>query len=416
MERSILHCDCNSFFASVELLEHPELALLPVAVCGNPAQRHGIILAKNEAAKRYNIQTAETVYSALRKCPQLQLLAPHHERYTHYSRVINAIYGRFTDRVEPFGIDESWLDITGTWQLFGASPTAVAQEIRRTVKNETGLTISVGVSFNKVFAKLGSDYKKPDAVTVFGADDYRLRVWALPVGALLYVGKSAQGALKQMGIQNIGQLAAADPLEIQRKLGKLGLEISRYARGLDDAPVRRADEAEEVKSVGNGLTFTRNLVGADDVRAGLYSLADEVASRLRRHARYATSVQVIIKDTNLKSISRQKPLPFPSYLAKDIGEAAVQLVCANWDLREPIRMLTVTAQNLTDGTGAQQLSLFGDAQKPDKKRESLERSMDTIRAKYGKHAIAAGRAVKNDLGLDEIGMDEKGAAARQRDE
>lgn len=406
MERSILHCDCNGFFASVELLTHPELANVPVAVCGNPENRHGIILAKNELAKRFHIQTAETVHSALRKCPDLHLLPPHHDRYAHYSRIINEIYARFTDRVEPFGIDESWLDLTGTWHLFGQNAEEVAHEIRRTVKNETGLTISVGVSFNKVFAKLGSDYKKPDAVTVFAQDDYKMRVWALPVGALLYVGRQAQATLAGMGIRNIGQLAAADPAEIQSALGKLGTEISRYARGLDDAPVRAVGEHDEVKSVGNGLTFKRNLVGLDDIRAGLLALSDEVAGRLRRHSLFATAVQVIIKNPDLKSISRQKQLAYPTHLAKDIGGAALELVQANWSMTAPIRMLTVTALNLTDGTDAQQLTLLGEPLQSDKKREQLEKSMDAIRAKYGKHAIGAGRAVKNDLGLEGLEIDE----------
>lgn len=401
-----MHCDCNGFFASVELLSHPELENVPVAVCGNPENRHGIILAKNEHAKRFNIQTAETVHSALRKCPDLHLLPPHHTLYAHYSRVINDIYARFTDRVEPFGIDESWLDLTGTWHLFGASAEEVAHEIRRTVKNETGLTISVGVSFNKVFAKLGSDYKKPDAVTVFSQDNYKLRVWALPVGALLYVGKQTQSVLAGMGIKNIGQLAAAEPAELQRALGKLGAEISRYARGLDDAPVRAAGEHDAVKSVGNGLTFKRNLVGYDDIRAGLLALADEVAVRLRRHGLFATAVQVVIKNPELKSISRQKQLAYPTHLAKDLGTAALALVQDNWSMTAPIRMLTVTALNLTDGTDAQQLTLLGEPPQPDKKREQLEKSMDAIRAKYGKHAIGVGRAVKNDMGLEGLDSDE----------
>ena len=407
MERVILHCDCNSFFASVELLSHPELQGVPVAVCGNPESRHGIILAKNEPAKQYHIQTAETVYSALRKCPGLTLLAPHHERYTHYSKIINEIYGRFTDKVEPFGIDESWLDITHSWQLFGSSPLEVAHEIRRTVKNETGLSISVGLSFNKVFAKLGSDYKKPDAVTVFDAQSYRLRVWALPVGALLYVGKAAQQTLAGMDIHNIGQLAAADPVALHAALGKLGLEISRFARGEDSAPVRSANEACEVKSVGNGLTFKRNLLGLDDIKAGTFSLADEVAVRLRRHGLQCTAVQITIKDTALKTITRQKQLPFATHLARDISEACLALITEHWSLAQPIRMLTVTALNLTDGTGAQQLSLFETRPKKNEKQERLEKSMDTIRQKYGKMAIAAASAVKNDIGIDDIEMDTK---------
>ncbi len=406
-QRWVFHCDCNSFYASVELLHRPELRAVPTAVCGDPAHRRGIILAKNEAAKKYGVQTAETVYSALKKCPELHLLAPHHDEYRRYSRTGNAIYAAYTDRVEPFGIDESWLDMTGTWHLFGDSPAAVADRIRRQVKEETGLTLSVGVSFNKVFAKLGSDYKKPDATTVIGPEDWKRIVWPLPVGSLLYVGGSARQTLAGLGVRTIGQLAAQDPETLRHTLGKLGAELSNYARGLDDAPVRGADERPEVKSVGNSMTFARDLVTLDDVRAGAGALADEVAARLRGHGLYCTAVQVIIKDTQLKSISRQKQLPRASHLAADIGKAAVELVRGNWDGR-PIRMLSVTALGLTDGSLVQ-LSLFDQGGGPaDGRRENLEKSLDAIRHKFGKHAIASAGVLNNDIGLAPIGLRENG--------
>ncbi|MDD3428487.1 MAG: DNA polymerase IV [Oscillospiraceae bacterium] len=404
MERYILHCDCNSFFASVELLSYPQLRFLPVAVCGSADDRHGIILAKNEAAKRFQVQTAETIWQAKRKCPTLTLLPPHHDRYRHYSKIINDIYQKYTDRVEPFGIDESWLDVSGTWHLFAASPYALAEKLRQEVKAATGLTISIGVSFNKVFAKLGSDYKKPDATTVITRENYTQIVYPLPVGALLYVGKSAQSTLSALGITTIGQLAAADPALVTDALGKLGTQISSYARGLDDAPVRRCDEATELKSVGNGTTFKRNLLGAADIRTGVNALADSVAWRLRKEGLKCTTVQVIIKDASLKSISRQKPLPFATYLAKDIAAAAYELICANWDMRSPIRMLTVTGLNLTTGDCVQQLSLFEAPKQLDKKQEKLEKAMDTIRGKYGRTAIASGSLLKNDIGLGKIGI------------
>lgn len=402
MERVVFHCDCNSFFASCELLTHPELRDVPVAVCGDPASRHGIILAKNEPAKRYHVQTAETVYSALRKCPSLHLLAPHHERYRELSRLVNAIYARYTDCIEPFGIDESWLEMTHTWHLFGDAPEAVAHEIRRAVKNELGLTISVGVSFNKVFAKLGSDYKKPDAVTVFSRRNYRELVWPLPAGDLLFVGKSAQAQLAQMGVRTIGALACASEAELRDRLGKLGPEIRRYARGEDDAPVRRAGEAEEVKSVGNGLTFRRDLTSLSDARTGIGPLAEEVAMRLRRGGLFCCSVQLLIKDAKLQSISRQKQLSYPTHLARDIADAALSLLRENWTFPHPIRMLTVTALHLTDGSDfVQQLSLLEKPPPaPDAKREKLEQSMDRIREKYGKTAVGSASTVRSDLGLE----------------
>lgn len=403
-DRVIFHCDCNSFYASVELLSHPELRDVPVAVCGDPESRHGIILAKNEPAKRFGIQTAETVYSALRKCPNLTLLPPHHDRYRVKSRQVNAIYARYTDRVEPFGIDESWLDMTGTWHLFGPSPKAVADQIRQVVRDETGLTLSVGVSFNKVFAKLGSDYKKPYATTVIGPEDFKRMVWPLPVESLLYVGRTTRKTLNGLGVRNIGQLAAADPEQLRQALGKLGPELRLYALGRDEAPVRRADEQPEVKSVGNGMTFRRDLVSRDDVAAGLTALSDEVAARLRAHGLLCTAVQVLIKDTDLRSITRQAPLPAPTHLARDIARAAQALVEKNWPAQKPIRMLTVTALNLTDGTGARQLSWLEPEPQSDEKREKLEQSLDAIRKKYGKASIASASRLNSDLGLGPLSM------------
>lgn len=248
-DRVILHCDLNCFFASVELLDKPALWEVPVAVCGDPASRHGIILAKNEPAKKRGVQTAETVWQAKKKCPVLVLLPPHHELYKEYSKKVNAIYERFTDLVEPFGIDESWLDVTGSLHLFGGDAKALADRIRETVKAETGLTVSVGVSFNKVFAKLGSDLKKPDATTVIDRDHWRDIVWPLPLGDMLFAGKAAQRTLGQYGIETIGQLAAQPEALPEQLLGKMGHQLWRYANGLDDSAVRPSHQREPVKSV-----------------------------------------------------------------------------------------------------------------------------------------------------------------------
>ena len=405
--RVIFHCDCNSFYASVELLTRPELKNVPVAVCGDPQHRHGIILAKNEPAKRYGIQTAETVSSARRKCPQLTLLLPHHELYRAYSGRVNAIYARYTEFVEPFGIDESWLDMTASWHLFGPSPTAVAHRIRREVKAQTGLTISVGVSFTKAFAKLGSDYKKPDAVTEFSPQNYQALVWPLPVSSLLYVGRSARQALERLGITTIGQLAGAEPGVLEAALGKLGAELWGFAHGEEGTPVRSVYEKREVKSVGNGLTFPRDLTTLADARAGLVSLSDEVASRLRAHGLYAGAVQITVKDAGFKTITRQTQLASPTHLAKDIAGAAVALLRQNWRFPAPIRMLTVTALNVSHGAAAQ-LSLFEpEAGQDCSRRENLEKSLDAIRDKFGKSAIASGSTLRADMGLGGLKIEEK---------
>ena len=269
MDRIILHCDLNCFFASVELLSHPDLRHLPVAVCGDPSSRHGIILAKNEPAKRCGVQTAETIWQAKKKCPSLVLLPPHHDRYRVYSKQVNAIYEQYTDLVEPFGIDESWLDVTGSLHLFGGDAAALADTLRHRVREELGLTLSVGVSFNKVFAKLGSDYKKPDATTVISRENWKEIVWPLPVGDLLFVGGAARKLLAQYGVKTIGDLAACPTDMLESLMGKLGTQLHEYACGLDASPVRSRYDREPVKSVGNGTTFPQNLTTWEQVRGGL---------------------------------------------------------------------------------------------------------------------------------------------------
>ena len=392
MERVILHCDQNCFFASVELLSHPDLRDVPMAVCGDPASRHGIILAKNEPAKRFGIQTAETVWQARRKCPSLVLLPPHHKLYREYSVRVNELYGQYTDLVEPFGIDESWLDITGSMHLFGGDPVAIADELRRRVREELGLSISVGVSFNKIFAKLGSDYKKPDATTLISPENWQEIVWPLPVGAMLFVGRSAQRTLAQYGVETIGQLAACRPEMIEKLLGKLGRQMHEYANGLDRSPVRPQAEREPVKSVGNGTTFPHDLTRWEEVRAGLAALSDSVAMRLRRQGLYCSGVQVTIKDSSFCSISRQKRLESPTRLMKDIQRAAMELTRSAWRAPTPIRMLTVTALHITESAESfEQLDLLGAGRAvSDARQEKLESAVRAIRDKFGDGSITFG--------------------------
>ena len=391
-DRTILHCDLNSFFASVELLDYPQLRDRPVAVCGDPEARHGIILAKNEAAKAYGVQTAETVWQARKKCPELVLLPPHHQRYREYSRKVNAIYGRYTDLVEPFSIDESWLDVTGTLHLFGLDGKGLADRLRREVREELGLSISVGVSFNKIFAKLGSDYKKPDATTVIDRENYRAVAWPLPVTSLLFAGRTAAKLLAPYGVKTIGDLARMEEDTLTQLLGRQGARLSEYARGLEHSPVVPAGQRPPPKSVGNGMTFRQNLTGEEQVRTGLELLSDTVATRLRRAERKASYVQVTIRDANFKTITRQQALPLPTNLSRELAQAALELVRASWNFAVPIRMLTVTGQNLVpEWAATEQLDLFAPERGPQRERlERLERTVDVIREKYGKDAIAIG--------------------------
>lgn len=399
-DRIILHCDCNSFFASVELLSYPELANLPVVVSGQVDSRRGIILAKNEPAKKYGIKTAETVWQAKKKCPDLILLPPHHNKYKIYSKKINNIYQKFTDLVEPFGIDESWLDVTGSWKLFAKSPYEIAELIRKKVKAETGITISVGLSFNKIFAKLASDLKKPDITTEINKENYKNIIWPLPVSALLYVGKKACNDLENIQVRTIGQLAEADENLLFQVLGKQGPQLKKYALGEDNSKVNSAEYREPVKSVGNGTTFSRDLTDTNQVRSGVGALGDEVAARLRKAGLYTTCVQISIRDDKLKNISRQKMLPFATNLSKDIIKVSMELFEENWKPFKPIRKITITAQNLTDIPFTEQISLFEDNNKIDLKREKLETSIDKIREKYGKNSILEAGALHNKIGLD----------------
>ena len=395
-DRIILHCDLNCFFASVELLDKPALQNVPVAVCGDPASRHGIILAKNEPAKRMGVQTAETVWQAKQKCPHLILLPPHHSLYADYSRRVNTIYGQYTDLVEPFGIDESWLDVTGSLHLFGGDARQLADDIRARLRQELRLTISVGVSFNKVFAKLGSDYKKPDATTVISRENWRDMVWPLPVGDLLFVGCAARRTLSQFGVETIGQLAACKPELLEQLMGKAGLQLYRYANGLDDAPVRPQHEQEPVKSVGNSTTFPENLTRWEQVRGGLQMLCDSVAARLRQQGLYCGGVAVGVRDAQFRTVSRQMRLPGPTHLMRDIYGAALELTGRIWKAPNPVRLLSVTALYITDSADSyQQLDLLaGDATARDRRQEQLESAMDAIRGKYGRDAISFGHRGK----------------------
>lgn len=389
MQRVIFHCDLNSFYASVELLEHPELRHLPVAVCGDPESRHGIILAKNEPAKKYQVKTAETVWSARKKCPELVLLSAHHDKYAHWSRRVNELYQQYTDLVEPFGIDESWLDMTGSLHLFGGDARKVAEELRGRVRSEFGLTISVGISYNKLFAKLGSDYQKPDATTVITQHNYRDILWPLPVTDMLFVGKAAAETLKRYGIETIGDLAQFDREVLFRKLGKQGAQLHDYANGSDHSPVQAAHLQEPPKSIGNGLTFSSDLLGEAQVRGGIVMLADKVARRLRRHGLKCGGVHVTIRDTAFHDKSKQRRLDCPTNVARQIAAVAMELIGGSWNFAVPIRALTVTGIYLMDeGQSGMQLDLLS-GEGANQKLEHLEQAVDHIRNKYGTHAIQA---------------------------
>ncbi|MDO5541460.1 MAG: DNA polymerase IV [Eubacteriales bacterium] len=409
--RIIFHCDCNNFFASCECLEHPELKNVPMAVAGDPQNRTGIVVAKNDLAKKCGVQTTDTVYAARRKCPGIVFVRPRHHFYAEISRKVNSIFMEYTEYVEKASIDESYLDVTDSLSYFKKTAPELADALRCRIREEIGITISIGVSFNKIFAKLGSDYKKPDAVTVITPDNYKEILWPLPVNDMLFVGKSASTLLKKNNILTIRDLACTDKKFLNQLLGKSGEMLWSYANGLDEEPVRRFDEKPEVKSVSHGMTFKRNLMTADEVRTGLAVLADEVAVSLRKNHMKGCVISVHIKSPALVTISRQTKLDHYTHLQREILDIAVELVQINWKIgASPIRALTIGVTGLVPEEEApEQLSLFDLGLDNDKKRqkskldrqrqEKLEDAMEKIRQKHGSGAISMGYHVNEDIGV-----------------
>lgn len=409
MDRLIFHCDCNNFYASCEILERPELRDVPMAVAGDPERRTGIVVAKNELAKQAGVKTTDTVWAALKKCPGIVFVPPRHAYYEQISERVNALYRQYTEYVEPASIDESYLDMTGAPGYYGKTPSELADELRRRMREEIGITISVGISYNKVFAKMGSDYKKPDATTLITRENYKEILWPLPVSDLLYAGKATVDVLNRKYIRTIGDLAACSRAWLHDLLGKGGEQLWLYANGLDDTPVRLFGDREEVKSISKGMTFRRDLITEDEVRAGLSFLVDEIAMQLRRQKLKASVVQVQIKTPQLSSISRQMKLDHYTCLQHEINEVTMRLMKANWHVSPdaPIRALTASVSGLLPADQVvEQISMFelpeADAGKPKadrRKQEQLEAAVDRLRQKHGKKAIALGVPKNKDIGL-----------------
>lgn len=388
-DRTILHSDLNSFYASVEIRNNPTLADKPVAVGGDEQARHGIVLAANPLAKQYGIRTAETLWSARRKCPDLVIVPTHFDEYHRFSQAVRQIYLDYTSQIEPMSLDEAFLDVTGSRELFGDGET-IAQTIRTRVKEELGLTVSIGVSFNKIFAKLGSDYKKPDAVTIFSRENYQELVWPQPVGNLLYVGKATAAKLVGIGIHTIGELAAADPAALQMLLGRMGPTLHDYANGRDETPVAEYVNREQAKSIGNMITAPRDIRTPADADLVLWPLCENVAHRLRRHGMCAGSVSLYIRDIQLVTHTRQCQLTPPTWLARELMEHARGLLARHYKWKLPIRTLGVTAGDLVPADQVSlQLDLDGTAEKRDK-FERIERAMDGLKDRYGSAAIRRG--------------------------
>lgn len=386
MERIILHCDLNNFYASVECLYNPKLRNSPVAVVGDPDTRHGIVLAKNDTAKKCGVATGNPLWMAKQKCPDIIFVPPHYECYMKYSQIAREIYSEYTDKVEPYGLDECWLDITESTQLFGYG-REIADRLRQKIKFELGVTASVGVSFNKIFAKLGSDMKKPDATTVIERSRFHEIVWPLPVNDLLYVGRATHNKLKRHGIETIGNLANSGLPFIQSILGKNGETLWLFANGMDNAPVTNITAKSPIQSIGNSTTTPRDLVTDEDIKITLMALCESVSARMREKNFVCHTVQIGIRDNQLHFYERQGKLPYPNRTAKDLFQKAFHLYCQNRPAN-PVRSLSVRACRL-EVRDSEQLSFLPDIASL-QKQEAFENAIDSIRNRFGHFSIQRG--------------------------
>lgn len=408
-KRVILHSDLNNFFASVEVALNPELKGKPVIVCGDPKERHGIVLAKSEEAKKCGIKTAETVYSALRKCPDAIMVPAQHHEYVRYSKKVRAIYERFTDCIEECSIDECSLDMTESTMLFGTGEE-IAHKIRQAVKEELGVTVSIGVSFNKVFAKLASELKKPDAVTVISEENYKNVVHPLPVSELLFVGKATEETLHKIGVRTIGDLANTDEALLIKYLGKRGHQLRVYARGEDKEPVKAQKDKEDLKSIGNSTTLAKDIVDREEIKRWFYALAESVAARLRAaDVGRANTVHIVVRNEKFQDSTWQTKVP-PTSLCGDIAQTAFALFSKHCPYGTRVRMLGITVSGFD--YHVEQLTL-DDAICTDKisyaKKERAENAVAKIREKYGYATVQRGLVFEDEKlkGLDIRGKKEE---------
>ena len=381
MDRVIIHSDANCFYASVEMLYHPEFAGKPLAVGGDPEARHGIVLTANYIAKKHGVKTGMALWQARQACPDVIFVPPRMDLYLKFSSMLREIYGEYTDKIEPYGCDEAWLDVSDSSSLKGDG-RKIADEISARVKKELGITVSEGISWNKIYAKLGSDYKKPDAITEFNRENYKSLIWKLPASDLLYVGRSTNRTLSKYGIHTIGDLACTDPDFLLKTLGKMGLVIHSFANGWDESPVATEGYSAPIKSIGNSTTTPRDL----DVQIIFMALAESVSARLRKHGFKCNTVAISIRDNSLYHFSRQMHLREPTDITDEIMNAAMELFRNNYDWSHPIRSLGVRGADLVTADIPVQMSLFMNEEKR-AKQEKMDKAVDEIRRRFGYFSI-----------------------------
>ena len=401
-DRIILHSDLNCFYASVEMLLDPSLRGKAVAVCGSTEERHGIVLAKSELAKKAGVKTGQANWQARQACPNLIVVPPQYDEYLKFSKLVRSIYLRYTDLVEPYGMDECWLDVSGCRKLYG-SGQEIAEQIRQTIKEEIGLTVSIGVSFNKIFAKLGSDMKKPDAVTVLEENNWRERIWPLPASDLLFVGRSTSRKLACRNVNTIGDIAHLPVEYMQKWFGKNGVVLWRYANGLDCSRIMHTEYESPMKSVGHGITCSCDLTSNNDVWKVILELSQDVGRRLRLHGLAAQAVQLQIRASGLGFEQYQIPVSFATQSPLEIAQAAKILFEKRYRWNEPVRAVCVRAINLIPRSRPIQLDLFGDNERH-ARREQLDDCIDDIRRRFGSHSIISA-ALIGDLHMPDDGRE-----------
>lgn len=393
-----MHCDLNNFYASVETLLNPDFKDKPLAVCGDPKLRHGVVLAKSYPAKACGVKTGDTVIEARRKCPDIIFTPPHHSIYADYSRKVFEIYTRFTDRVEPFGLDECWLDVTASTKLFGDGKT-IADNIREIIKTEIGLTASVGVSFNKIFAKLGSDMKKPDATTLITRENFKEKIWNLKANELIMIGSNTYKKLNDLNIFTIGDLANADINLMKKNFGIIGEKLVLNARGEDSTPVSLEYDHTPPKSIGHGTTLKEDVHSFNEIKPVIVALSEMVATRLRRHNMLTNGIHLNIKDNAFNDVNKQALLPSYTDSATDISDAVCELFqkIYNFNKQLPVRMISVAVYNLTEREDGVQASMF-----EHEKLSQLEHSVDKIRERYGYNILKRGILLENTFLCDNM--------------
>ena len=387
-ERTILHSDINCCYAAIEHLHHPELAGKPLAVGGDPESRHGIVLTADYIAKKYGVKTGMALWQAKQMCPEINFISPRMDLYLRFSKMAHEIYAEYTDLQEAYGIDESWLDVTDSVNIKGDG-LKIAKEISNRMKSELGITVSIGVSFNKIYAKLGSDYKKPDAITTMYRDEFQQKAWVLPASDLLYVGRSTAAKLQKLGVRTIGDLARTDLQILHAQFGKMGDILWSFANGYDDSLVKYEDAHAPIKSIGNSTTTPRDLVDEQDVKIVLIVLAESVAARLRENGFKCRVVEISVRDNELFSFTRQRKLDHATNVTREIAEEAFRLFQENYNWQKPIRSVGVRGADLVNDNYWEQIDLFSSVEFREKQMK-VDEAVDDIRRRFGFYSVQRG--------------------------